>query len=585
LWIDTFRVKGDKNMKKSINLFILIALFFQVQCVYGSDNPVRETSSQGVQGGQSVLDIMLVIDNSGSMKKNDPGFLASDVAARSLVEFGEDLYVGMIIFDAKARIVVNLTPANNIVSRANIVSGLDKVNYKGLFSDSPSAIEMAIYELRNNGRKNAQKIIILMTDGFVDTGDKQVDLERTRWLREDLAEEGARSGIRIFGVSFSDTADFSLFQILAGKTDGEYFRTYNVEDINTIFGRIKQALSEKEAPLTAPATVSKETPARIPGTGLPAEKGAETMEAGELPVEGTEGAQPVRIPWVTILAGILLLLVILALVMIYHRGSVKKDRRSTVPPEVFVPKAALIDVNNITGTKSFILEKRINMIGRDPNNDIVIAKDTISSFHAVIEYRDGSFYLEDQRSRNKTILAGEELLPQSPRRLKSGDEIMFHIYIFKFLIPDTIPSGKTMIDFHAPSETVARMQSESVAQEIPAIPKAILVDVKNITGKKTMHLKKRINRIGRGSGNEIEIPEDSISGLHATIEYRDGFFYLEDQRSKNKTTLGGTELEPHVPQKLKSGDEIVFDIYKFIFLLEYGLPSGDTGEGTEEGKD
>ena len=154
------------------------------------------------------------------------------------------------------------------------------------------------------------------------------------------------------------------------------------------------------------------------------------------------------------------------------------------------------------------------------------------------------------------------------------------IYIFKFFLPDTIPSGKTMIDFHAPSETVVRKPQDSMGQELPAIPKAILVDVKNITGKKTMHLKKRINRVGRGAGNEIEIQEESISGLHATIEYRDGFFYLEDQRSRNKTSLGGEELEPNVPRKLKSGDEIVFDVYKFIFLLEYGLPSGDTGEGT-----
>jgi len=33
-----------------------------------------------------------------------------------------------------------------------------------------------------------------------------------------------------------------------------------------------------------------------------------------------------------------------------------------------------------------------------------------------------------------------------------------------------------------------------------------------------------------------------------------------------------------IPRKLKSGDEIVFDVFKFIFLLEYGLPSGDTEE-------
>jgi pSer/pThr/pTyr-binding forkhead associated (FHA) protein/Mg-chelatase subunit ChlD len=569
-------------MKKLIKIFILISLFFQVHCVYGSDEQVKATSQQDVQGAQPGLDIMLIMDNSGSMKKSDPDFLARDVVDRALLDLGEDLYVGMIIFDTKARLAVNLTSATNIVSRANIISSLDDVDYKGLFSDTPAAIEMAIYELKNNGRRDARKIIVLMTDGFVDTGDEREELQRSQWLRDDLAGEGARSGIRIFGVAFSDVVDFSLFQILAVRTGGEYFRIYNVEDIDTVFDRIKQILYEEVAPLTAPSAVTKEIPAQIPGTELPAEEGAEIIEAGEAPVKGTEGPQAIMIPWVPILVGIFLLLVIFAVAMIYYRRS---GRRSLVQSDVFIPKAVLIDVNNVTGTKTFVLEKRINTIGRDSNHDVVIDKDTISSFHAVIEYREGFFYLEDQRSRNKTTLAGIEVSPYTPRRLKSGDEIMFHVYIFKFLIPDTIPSGQTMIDFRAPSETVAKRQHEGLDQEIPAIPKAILVDVKNITGKKTIHLKKRMNRIGRGAGNEVEIQEDSISGLHAVIEYKDGFFYLEDQRSKNKTTLGGVELEPHVPRKLKSGDEIVFDVYKFIFLMEYELPSGDTGEGTEEGKD
>ncbi|MFC1534252.1 FHA domain-containing protein, partial [Thermodesulfobacteriota bacterium] len=139
------------------------------------------------------------------------------------------------------------------------------------------------------------------------------------------------------------------------------------------------------------------------------------------------------------------------------------------------------------------------------------------------------------------------------------------------------------IDFHGTSDqTQIKRQPDLSPQELPAIPKAILIDVKNITGKKTIRLEKSISKIGRGPGNDIEISEDTISGLHATIEYMDGFFYLEDQRSKNKTSLGGEEVEAHSPKKLKSGDEIMFDIHKFIFLLEYELPSGDTGDRTIE---
>ena len=158
---------------------------------------------------------------------------------------------------------------------------------------------------------------------------------------------------------------------------------------------------------------------------------------------------------------------------------------------------------------------------------------------------------------------------------------MFNIFKFKFILPDRIPSGKTTIDFHGlTDDALLKRDSVPQGQEIPSLPKAILIDVENITGRKTINLKKRINKISRGQGNNVEIPDEGVSGLHATIEYRDGFFYLEDQRSKNRTSLGGKELPPHTPAKLKSGDEITFDTHKFIFLLEYELPSGDTGDRT-----
>jgi pSer/pThr/pTyr-binding forkhead associated (FHA) protein/Mg-chelatase subunit ChlD len=576
-------VQGEYTMKKTITLFIFSALFLLAQSCYGSENIASLTSQSHIQDIQRGLDVMLVLDNSGSMKKSDPDFIAGDVVAESLLSLGKDSRVGMVIFDSKPRLAVELISTDNIVTRANILSGLDEVDYKGQFSNTPAAIETAMYELKNNGRKGARKIIILMTDGFLDTGDKQQDIEAWSWLKEDLTEESRKYGIRIFGIAFSDIADFSMFQILATRTDGEYFRAYGNGNIKEIFGQIMEIIPEpslQQAPLTSSATVTEEQ--TLPATGItPPQPSDQATETEGPPQKGAGMDREDMIPWGKVLVGVLVLLVIVAGAVVYYKMSInipKKARELKTPSGPFTPRAVLIDLNNITGTSTFSLDKQISLIGRDPNNDVVIPKNTISSFHAVIEYKDGFFYLEDQRSMNKTILAGEDLKPHLPRRLKSGDEIQFHLYRFKFIIPDTIPSGKTMIDFHAPTESFGKQQ-ETAIKELPPLPQAIMVDVENITGKKTMRLKKVINRIGRGAGNDIDISQRSISGLHATIEYRNGFFYLEDQRSKNKTSLGGVEIHPHVPTKLKSGDEIIFDIYKFIFLLEYEPPSGDTGEG------
>jgi pSer/pThr/pTyr-binding forkhead associated (FHA) protein len=245
-----------------------------------------------------------------------------------------------------------------------------------------------------------------------------------------------------------------------------------------------------------------------------------------------------------------------------------------------MPEAQLVDVNHITGEEKFVIKKRITKIGRDKGNDIVIPEDTVSSFHATIEYMDGFFYVEDQRSTNKTRLEDEVILPYNPRRLKSGDEVMFHTHKFTFILPDQIPSGETEVDFDTTmAATLVKAvpgKPEIAPEALGPLPQAMLVDVSNVTGKKTFKVKKPVTKIGRAVSNDLAIPKDTVSGFHATIEFKEGHFYLEDQRSTNKTFLNGQEVEPYTPKRLKSGDEIMLDVCNFIFLLERQYPAGET---------
>ena len=160
---------------------------------------------------------------------------------------------------------------------------------------------------------------------------------------------------------------------------------------------------------------------------------------------------------------------------------------------------------------------------------------------------------------------------------------MFHVYKFIFILPDLIPAGETVMDFGvkakapAPDVTIAHYGDPS-RKAADSWPKAMLIDAKNITTKKTFSLDKEVIKVGREINNDVIIPEETVSSFHATIVNRNDSFYLEDQRSKNKTFLNGEEIKPYSPAKLKSGDEIMINIYKFIFLLEREFPTGDTGE-------
>ena len=74
-----------------------------------------------------------------------------------------------------------------------------------------------------------------------------------------------------------------------------------------------------------------------------------------------------------------------------------------------------------------------NTIGRDPSNDITIVEDSVSNKHAIILYRNGNFFLRDEMSSNGTYVNGEEILPDTPTRLKDGDLIVFGVGKAKFL--------------------------------------------------------------------------------------------------------------------------------------------------------
>ncbi len=593
-------------MKKSITAFFGFALIL-LAALFGGYAQV-EASKEGAQSESRLVlqefDIALVLDNSGSMQKNDPHFLTRDVVTNFMVGFGENSRIAMIIFDQEAKLVEPLTDLTGLMARANFLKSLDQVNYKGLFSDSPAAIERAVYELKLNGRNNARKVIILLTDGIVDTGDKVQDLEKTKWLKEDLTQECRNAGIKIFGVAFTEKADFSLIQTLAFKTEGEYFRAYTAEDIQKVFDKISSMISRlpsgpelADKGIMPPSSADNATtaPASPPAASAPGVFPAATSKVPPLATEPVDAAKKTPAQFkkpgsfvLILLIGIFVLLAAIVMIMALNRktktfapGVAGRSRRARYAPPM--PRAELIDVKNITSQKTLEFNKSPIKIGRDTNNDVAIPAETVSSLHATIEYQEGFFYLEDQGSKNKTYINGKEIAPYSLIKLKSGDVIKINVYKFIFILPDLIPAGETVIDFSGKPETqvqeatIVRGQIIST-RDASGMPQAMLIDVKNITGKKTLILNKSVIKIGRGVHNDVAINQHSVSGSHAAIQYKEGSFYLEDQRSKNKTRLNGEEIAQHTPTKLKSGDEIMIDIHRFIFLLEQQTPSGDTDE-------
>lgn len=392
-------------------------------------------------------DVIFALDNSGSMLKNDPDFITRTVVINFLEGLAEEVRVGMVIFDTDAKLVQPLTGITTVESAERFLEGLDRITYKGQFTNTPAGVERAVYELKTNGRQETEKVIILLTDGIVDTGNRAKDLESEKWLKDTLTLECKKLGIRIFGIAFTEQADFQLMQTLAVKTEGEYFRAFTTDEVASVFQVIDDIISKpasKEPVSSAKTTVAQ--PQIVEKKAPP----ADPVPPGEEGVEKKDDLLSLILPVTVILA---------ALVLAYF-GFMRKKKTIMIKPDTqldlatiegnhdrSMDQAELIDTENIISNESITLPLDSNSvsIGRDSSNDIVIPRESISSLHASIDYKNGYYYLEDLRSTNGTRLNDKQLEENNPVRLKSGDKIHFAIYEFRFLMHDLAPYGETVM--------------------------------------------------------------------------------------------------------------------------------------------
>jgi hypothetical protein len=356
------------------------------------------------------IDVLLVLDQSRSMKQNDPKRMVARAVSQFIQQLPAEATTGLVLFGSQAWTVQTLGPLNE-EHRRQLLASIADIRYADAQSNPAAAVDAALDELRSRSRAGSVSLIILLTDGGIDTGSKARDAEIQHLMETQVLAEVRKQKARIYPIAFTTDADVTLLQNIARGSGGEVYSALIPDALESVFGRLATAIGKLVKPL--------------PAGSQPAVETTEAPEDLKQSVTSTPAAPAgVSMIWLTI--GLVTLVGLLA-----GGYFVLKPKLALLHREP-VPEASLTDLR--TG-KSFRIDKRVIQIGRKADNDLVIAELTVSGQHARIRYQKGKFYLQDLQSANETKVNGQKV--EAEVELHSGDVVRFDQFGFTFKGPDT----------------------------------------------------------------------------------------------------------------------------------------------------
>ena len=196
---------------------------------------------------QGALDVVFVVDNSTSMRRVDQNRVAPEALNVFAGTLPRGSRFGVVLFASGGELVKDLKNTSSPGLVGSLADALALIRYRGRLHNLPAGVERAIYELRENGRGEAKKIILVLSGGRSISGTPTATTENTRWLLNGLTEEAKRNGVRIFIAVLGNEADFRIPQAVALATGGSYFRASNAAALPAVLSKVMDSLTQAAA--------------------------------------------------------------------------------------------------------------------------------------------------------------------------------------------------------------------------------------------------------------------------------------------------------------------------------------------------
>lgn len=184
----------------------------------------------------------------------------------------------------------------------------------------------------------------------------------------------------------------------------------------------------------------------------------------------------------------------------------------------------------------------VTTVGRETDNDIVLADGRVSRHHARLTLRNGQFILTDLKSANGTWVDGK---PVQEQVITPGCAFVIGRTALTLVVARSAP---TMLGPEAASGATV---SVPFGQSTPA------------TSVHRVRLDRPVLTLGRDPACDIVLNNPAVSRLHAEIRRSGPDVAIFDLKSTNGTYVNGQPVT--LQQRLKANDEIRIASYKIVF--------------------